>query len=343
MVTTDTAKHTRANALLLLTAALWGFAFAAQRVGAGLMGPFTFTAIRFALGVLVLLPIIWVVSARRKVSWQRRRGYWKAALLPGVVTGTALTVAMNLQQIALISVPAGTAAFITGLYMVFVPAIAALRGHRSALSTVVGVVSSVIGLYLISGTNGFGLGLGELILVVSAVIWAVHILLVERFSAQLSTLRFAAVQFITCSVFSSVIAIFADPHPFTGIAEAWWPLVYGGVFSVGVAFTLQVVAQRDALASHAALILAMESVFGAVGGAIFLGESMTLRGYLGAALMVTGMVVAQWGAARAQGATPVAAGVDAAVPAGPPARPVSEPSSDRGPGRGDHGAELPRH
>lgn len=304
MVNTDTAKHVRANALLLLTAALWGFAFAAQRVGAGLMGPFTFTAIRFALGVLVLLPIIWVVSARRRVSWERRRGYWKAALLPGVVTGTVLTVAMNLQQTALIWVPAGTAAFITGLYMVFVPVIAAFRGHRSALSTVVGVVSSVIGLYLISGTNGFGLGLGEIMLVASAVIWAVHILLVESFSAKLSTLRFAAVQFITCSVFSAVIALFAEPTPFTGIAEAWWPLVYGGVFSVGVAFTLQVVAQRDALAAHAALILAMESVFGALGGAIFLSESMTLRGYLGAALMVIGMVVAQLGIVRAQRAVP---------------------------------------
>lgn len=304
MVTTDTTKHVRANALLLLTAALWGFAFAAQRVGAGLMGPFTFTAIRFALGVLVLLPFIWVVSARRKVSWERRRSYWKAAVLPGVLTGTALTVAMNLQQISLIWVPAGTAAFITGLYMVFVPVIAAFRGHRSALSTVIGVVSSVIGLYLISGTNGVGLGFGELLLVASAVIWAVHILLVESFSAKLSTLRFAAVQFITCSVISSVIALFAEPAPFTGIAEAWWPLVYGGVFSVGVAFTLQVIAQRDALAAHAALILAMESVFGALGGAIFLGESMTLRGYLGAALMVTGMVVAQLGIVRAQRSVP---------------------------------------
>lgn len=304
MVNTDTVRHVRANALLLLTAALWGFAFAAQRVGAGLMGPFTFTAIRFALGVLALLPIIWVVSARRKVSWERRRGYWRAALVPGVVTGTVLTVAMNLQQTALIWVPAGTAAFITGLYMVFVPVIAAFRGHRSALSTVVGVVSSVIGLYLISGTNGLGLGFGELMLVASAVIWAVHILLVERFSAKLSTLRFAAVQFITCSVFSGVIALFADPTPFTGIAEAWWPLVYGGVFSVGVAFTLQVVAQRDALAAHAALILALESVFGAVGGAIFLGESMTLRGYLGASLMVTGMIVAQLGIVRAQRSVP---------------------------------------
>lgn len=343
MVTTATAKHLRANSLLLLTAALWGFAFAAQRVGAGVMGPFTFTAVRFALGVMVLVPIIWIVSLRRKVPWQRRGGLWKAAIVPGVLTGTVLTVAMNLQQTALIWVPAGTTAFITGLYMVFVPVIAAFRGHRSAATTIVGVVSSVIGLYLISGTNGIGLGPGESLLVVSAVIWAVHILLVENFSAKLSTLRFAAVQFITCSVLSSVVALFAEPEPFTGIAEAWWPLVYGGVFSVGVAFTLQVVAQRDALASHAALILAMESVFGALGGAIFLGETMTLRGYLGAALMVTGMAVAQWGAVRAQGAPPVAAGVDAAVPAGPPARPESETSSDHGPGRGDREAELPRH
>lgn len=304
MVTTDTAKHARANALLLLTAALWGFAFTAQRVGAGLMGPFTFTAVRFALGVLALLPVIWVVSARRRVPMAQRRRYWKTSLLPGVLAGVLLTVAMNLQQGALIWVPAGTAAFITGLYMVFVPVIAAFRGHRSSVATVAGVVSSVIGLYLISGADGVGLGLGEILLVLSAVVWAVHILVVERYSAKLSTLRFAAVQFITCSVLSAVVALFADPAPFSGILEAWWPLVYGGVFSVGVAFTMQVVAQRDALASHAALILAMESVFGALGGAVFLGETMTLRGYLGAALMVAGMVIAQLGVVRAQRSVP---------------------------------------
>jgi drug/metabolite transporter (DMT)-like permease len=298
-------RRARANAALLLASALWGFAFVAQRVGAGHVGPLTFSGVRFALGFLVVLAVIVVRSTLRRVSWQRRRLAWRATLWPGVLAGVLLTVAVNLQQAAMASVPAGNAAFITGLYMVFVPVIAALRGHRSRVATIFGVTSSVVGLYLIAVTDTFAIGPGEVLLIISTVIWALQILVIDHYGGPLSALRFAAVQFLTCAVLSSLGALVIDPAPFTGIDQAVVPLLYGGILSVGVAFTLQVVGQRDALATHAALIMAMESVFGAIGGALILGESMGLRGYIGAALMVCGMVVAQLGGVSAGPAVPV--------------------------------------
>lgn len=296
-------RRTRANALLLFASAIWGFAFVAQRVGASFVGPFSFNAVRFALGALVVVAIAWWLALRRGVPWSRRRAAWRAALFPGVLVGALLAIASNLQQGAMASVPAGNAAFITGLYMVFVPVIAAFRGHRSAWTTVAGVTASVIGLYLIAVTDAWTIGTGEALLVVSTVVWAVEILAIDHYGPRLSSLRFAAVQFISCSVFSSIGALVFEPRPFTGLDQVVVPVLYGGVLSVGIAFTLQVVGQRDALATHAALIMAMESVFGAIGGALLLGEDMGVRGYVGAALMVVGIVVSQLGAVTSKSET----------------------------------------
>ncbi len=297
MPSTLSGRRTRANLLLLLASAIWGFAFVAQRVGAAYVGPLTFNAVRFGLGALVVLAVIWWRGRRVGLSAERDRRAWRAALGPGLAAGVALTVASNLQQSAMSSVPAGNAAFITGLYMVFVPLIAAFRGHRSSASTVVGVVSSVIGLYLIAVTDAFTIGTGEVLLIISTLVWAGQILIIDRYGA-VSALRLAAIQFITCSLLSSIGAFVLDPAPFTGIDQAIIPILYGGILSVGIAFTLQVVGQRDALATHASLIMAMESVFGAIGGAVLLGESLGLRGYVGAVLMVGGIVISQWGVAR---------------------------------------------
>ncbi|MGV8909793.1 MAG: DMT family transporter [Propionicimonas sp.] len=295
-LTTSTARQRlRANGALLLASALWGLAFVAQRVGSEHVGPFTFTGVRFALGCLVLLPLIAVRDRVRKVPVELRRAATRAVIVPGILTGLLLTIAVNLQQVAMSDTPAGNAAFITGLYMVFVPVIAAFRGHRSSVATVLGVVSSLVGLYLISVTDDFSIGYGEGLLIVSTVFWAVQILAIEHFSTRLSALRFAAVQFLTCAVLSSLAALVLDPAPFIGLGEAALPLLYGGLVSVGIAYTLQVVGQRHALATHAALIMAAESVFGALGGALLLGESMGVAGYIGAALMVTGIVVSQLG------------------------------------------------
>lgn len=271
----------------------------AQRVGSDHVGPFTFTGVRFALGAMVLVPLILLRDRVRRVPSAKRRAATRAVVVPGIVTGVLLTIAVNLQQAAMSDTPAGNAAFITGLYMVFVPVIAAFRGHRSSLATVLGVVSSLVGLYLISVTDDLTVGRGEVLLIISTVFWAVQILMIEHYSNRLSALRFASAQFLTCAVLSSGLAWLFEPAPFTGLGEAAVPLLYGGLVSVGIAYTLQVVGQRHALATHAALIMAAESVFGALGGALLLGENMGVRGYVGAALMIIGIVVSQLGLPKA--------------------------------------------
>jgi drug/metabolite transporter (DMT)-like permease len=269
-------QRLRANGALLLASALWGFAFVAQRVGAQYVGPFAFTGVRFALGALVLLPLIVVRDRVRKVPAARRRAATKAVVVPGILTGTMLTVAINLQLAGMTDTPAGDAAFIS-------------------VRTIIGVAASLVGLYLISVTDTLTIDRGELLLILTCIPWAVQILMIEHYSPKLSALRFAAAQFATCAVLSTVAALVFEPAPFAGLGEVALPLLYGGLVSVGVAYTLQVVGQRHALATHASLIMATESVFGAIGGALLLHEFMGLRGYVGAALMIAGIVVSQFG------------------------------------------------
>lgn len=292
-MTTLEPRRLRANGLLLLASAIWGFAFVAQRVGAATMGSFSFNAVRFAMGALSLVPAVAWLDRRRGVTAAQRRTAARAVIIPGLLTGTLLAVAVGLQQAALSYTTAGNAAFITGLYMVLVPVVAALRGHRSSVATVVGICAALLGLFLISVTDSFTINPGDLLVLASTFVWAAQILVIDHFSSQLSVLRYSIAQFLWCALLSGAVALVVEPDPFGGIPDTVVPLLYGGLVSVGVAYTLQVVAQRDALASHAALIMSAEAVFGALGGALFLGENMGARGYLGAALMVLGIGVAQ--------------------------------------------------
>lgn len=257
------------------------------------MGAFSFNAVRFAMGAMALVPVVAWLERRRGVAASERRRATRAVGVPGILTGTLLAVAVGLQQAAMSYTTAGNAAFITGLYMVIVPVIAAIRGHHSSLATVVGVCSALAGLFLISVTDSFTVNPGDLLLFVSTFVWAAQILVIDHFSSRLSVLRYAIAQFAWCALLSGAVAVLVEPTPFAGIATTAVPLLYGGLMSVGIAYTLQVIAQRDALASHAALIMSAEAVFGALGGALILGEDMGTRGYLGAGLMVLGILVAQ--------------------------------------------------
>lgn len=288
------SRRLRANALLLLASAIWGFAFVAQRVGAESIDAFTFNAVRFALGAAVLVPVVCWLDRRRRVPRPIRVQTTRAVIVPGLVAGILLTVAVGLQQLAMSHTTAGNAAFITGLYMVFVPIVAAFRGHRSTWTTVAGIGLALVGLYFLAVGDDFGIGYGDGIVLASTFVWTAQILVIEHYSRRLSALRFSIAQFAWCAALSAVTALVLDPRPFTGLGQGLIPLLYGGLLSVGVAYTLQVIAQRDALASHAALIMSAESVFGALGGALLLGENMGVRGYFGAALMAAGIALTQW-------------------------------------------------
>lgn len=290
------SKGLKANMLLLLTAAIWGFAFVAQRVGSQNLGAFTFNGIRFALGAFSLMPLIVYFDKKNKGERNDEGSPEKSLpskILPGVIVGTALFTAATLQQKGLAYTTAGKASFITGLYMVFVPLFGIFLKHRIGKNAWLGVGLAVVGLYLLSINENFSIGYGDLLELIGAVIWAIHILVIDHFSKKIDPLKLSCMQFITCSVLSLISALMFEKVTSAGLSNALIPILYGGLLSVGVAYTLQVVAQKDAKPSHAAIILSMESVFGAIGGMMLLGERMTARGYIGCVLIFGGIILTQ--------------------------------------------------
>lgn len=300
------ALRTRANLLLALTAAIWGFGFVAQRLGADHMGAMSFNATRFAIGAVSLLPLIWWFARQRRPAplvvpeppagevydeEPPATGTARSPVLPGMVAGTVLFTAAGLQQVGLETTTAGKAGFITGLYIVLVPVLARLLGRRATPAVWAGLVLAVPGLWLLSMTEELTIATGDLLVLVGAVFWAVHILVIDHYVSTVDALRLSATQFGACALLSTGAALLVEEAPFTGLAPALWAVLYGGIVAVGVAYTLQVVAQRHAHASHAALLLSLEAVFGALGGWLLLQESMSPRMLLGCALMMAGIVV----------------------------------------------------
>jgi drug/metabolite transporter (DMT)-like permease len=289
-------KRLSANILLLLTAAIWGFAFVAQRVGSQYVGAFTFNGIRFALGSMSLIPLIIYFDKRKKNSDSNQNNTYvsaKKSILYGVLVGLALYAGSALQQVGIMYTTAGKASFITGLYMVFVPIAGIFLKHKIGISSWFGVVFAAVGLYLLSINENFSIAYGDLLEVIGAVFWTIHLLVIDYFSNKMDALKLSCIQFATCSLLSLATALIFEQITITGLTQALIPILYGGFLSVGIAYTLQVVAQKNAKPSHAALILSMESVFGAIGGAVILGESMSTRGYFGCILILTGIFVSQ--------------------------------------------------
>jgi drug/metabolite transporter (DMT)-like permease len=285
----------RANILLVIAAVLWGMAFVAQKEGSEHVGTFSFNAIRFALGAGVIGLVVMVLDRRRRIAPVRRRELNRSVLLPGLICGAMLTGAVSLQQAAMPDTTAGNASFVTSLYLVLVPILGLVLGIRPRWPALAGVVLAVTGLYFIAFTDSFSLGRGDGLAMISAICFAAQILAVDRYAGRLPALRFAASQFWFCALISAAAALIFEAAPFSGIEPALIPLLYGGLISVGLAYTFQVMAQRDAEPTGAALIMSLEAVFGAVGGALILDEDMGARGYFGAALMLAGIVLSQIG------------------------------------------------
>ena len=277
-----------ANLLLLLAAAIWGFAFVAQRVGMAYVGPFTFNAIRFGLGALSLIPLIRATRKRREHAPSRRQ-----RVLGWLAVGTVLFAAASAQQIGIVTTTAGKSGFITGLYVVLVPLLALVWGERASRITWAGALVAVAGLYFLSVTERLTVSPGDAWVLLSAFLWAVQIQLIAHLTRRIDALPLAAGQFVVCSVLSWIAALILEPIGWGGIRAALGPILYGGFISVGIAYTLQAVAQRHARPTPAAIIMSMESAFAALGGWLMLGEKLGGRGALGAGLMMAGMVLAQ--------------------------------------------------
>lgn len=281
-----------AVAIMFLTAMIWGFAFVAQVDSVDHIGSFTMNGLRFPLGALSLLPVA-LFFERGRVS----RGEQKKTLLASVLAGTILFCASTLQQIGIAyTKSAGVSGFITGLYTVLVPiGCWLLFRQRTGIQVWVGSVCAVIGLFLLCYRIGSGLsfGIGELLLLIGSFFWAAHVIVIDRLGKDIRPLHFSVGQFSVCAVLSIITMLCFDTPTWEGIVAAKWSILYCGVLSVGVAYTLQVIGQKRADPTFAAIVLSTESVFSAIGGALFGVDDISWLGYVGCVLIFFGIVFSQ--------------------------------------------------
>ncbi len=274
--------------LLLLTATIWGSAFVAQSVGMEHVGPFTFTFSRSIIGGIVLLPCIlflgkWKKGFATKVEW-----------IGGICCGIALCIASNFQQVGMQYTTVGKAGFITALYVVLVPIFGIFMKKRVSLLIWGCVAVSVVGLYLLCmPTGAFVLAFGDLLVLLCAVLFSVHILVIDHFSPKGDGVVISCIQFFTCGILSGIPMLFFENPSVGSVLDAKWSILYAGVLSSGVAYTLQVVAQKNVNPTVASLIMCLESVVAVLAGWIILGQGMSSREIWGCVLMFTAIVVAQ--------------------------------------------------
>lgn len=288
---TSARQRMTANALMLLTAAIWGFAFVGQRTGMEYLGPNTFNGLRFLLGATTLLPVLWYYRKTPPV----RNPEVKVSLVwwGGLIAGAVLFTGAAMQQIGLQYTSAGKAGFITGLYIVLVPMTGLFIGHRISLETWIGAACALLGLYLLSIHGDFKMSWGDTLELIGALFWTAHVLVIGWLSPKISAIRLSIIQFYVTGLISLAIGLSTEPVSLHAIQGAGWALLYTGLMSTSVAYTLQVVAQQWAQPSHAALILSLESMFAVIGGWLFLDETLPFRGLIGCGLMLVGMLVAQ--------------------------------------------------
>ena len=279
--------------ILLLVAFIWGSAFVAQRAGMDSIGPFTYGSLRFALGCLTLLPLLLYFRRQRAVdsSHELRCHSRKIGLAAGVI----MFVASSLQQVGIVDTTAGKAAFITCLYIVFVPLAAFFMHRRTTRANWLGAAVALAGLYFLSVQAGFYMEKGDLIILACSFFWTGHILFVDRYAGEAEVVEMALCQFLVCCGLNTVVALLWENFSWVAVIAAAVPILYGGILSVGIAFTLQIVGQRYADPSQAAVVMSMESVFGALTGWLVLAESMGLREIAGCILMIAGMIITQLG------------------------------------------------
>lgn len=280
-------KETRANLLLILTAMIWGLSFVALVVGMKDMGPFVYNGICFSLGGTAL--IIVILLTKRKIE-----NDFSKVLKSGIVCGLFLFLASSFQKLGVSGSTAGKIAFITSTYMIIVPIITFIKYKKTNNRIWISIFLALIGLYLLCIDDKFVLSRGDSFLFVSAFFFACHVLAVDKHSKGNDPLILSSIQFYVCGILSLAVSFFAKENiDLTSIYNALIPVLYGGFMSVGIAFTLQVIAQKDAKPETAGVLMSLESVFASIGGLIILGEKMHQKGYLGCLLIFAGVIILQ--------------------------------------------------
>lgn len=282
---------------LFLTALIWGLSFVAQRAGMDYVGPFTFNAVRSFIGGLSLIPVIYIAKLIRQDKRTPRMKHVQHIRLAqaGILCGIALFTAITIQQYCMSYVPAGKAGFITALYIIYVPIISTLfLNHKLTNNVKISVLLAVCGLYLLcfkQDTGGFSYY--DILLLISAFFYGVHILVVNHFSRKVDAIKTSCVQFFVVGILSLPLMLLYETPTLQGIIDCKIPILYAGILTCGIAYTLQIFGQKYTAPVIASIILCMESVFAVIGGAIILHETMTHKEILGCVLMISAVLLSE--------------------------------------------------
>lgn len=289
----------RQSLLLLLAAAIWGVAFVAQSVGMDYVGPYTFLASRSFLGVVVLLPVIYVrdkikkrvATSETKCEILEQR---KQLMVAGICCGTCLFVASILQQIGIMYTTVGKSGFITAMYIVLVPVLGIFFKKKVGVRIWIGVLLAVIGLYFLCMTPGsISIQKGDVLTGLCAITFSFHILIVDHFAPKIDGVKMSCVQFLTCGVLASIGMFVLEQPTLEAVFAAWLPILYAGALSSGVAYTLQIVGQRGLNPTVASLLMSMESVISVIAGFVILKQALSVREILGCIIMFCAIILVQ--------------------------------------------------
>lgn len=282
----------RQNVFPVIAAFIWGVAFVAQSVGADYVGAFTYNTVRFFIGAVTLL-LIMPLMRKLEAGGGKEKSNKKDLLIGGLLCGTLIGIASNLQQLGLSDTAAGKAGFLTALYIVLVPLIGLFFGRKVPVIVWFCVVLAVFGLYFLCVTDGLNVGVSDIYLLLCAVVYALQILAVDKYSRTVSGVYLSMAQFLVAGLISAVLMLLYETPTLSSLWQCRWSILYVGILSSGVAYTLQIIAQKGSNPTVVSLLLSLESVFSVIAGAVILKELLSAREYLGCALMLTAVVLVQ--------------------------------------------------
>ena len=281
-------------AILMLTAFIWGTAFVAQSVGMDYLGPFTFNGVRSLIGAAAHLPCIWLLQIlNKKEGTVKEEGSRKDLIIGGIACGLLLFAASSLQQIGIQYTSAGKAGFITAFYIVIVPVLGIFLHKKIGWKVWIAVLLALAGLYFLCITEKFTIGKGDIFIFLCALVFSLHIMVIDHFSPMVDGVKMSCIQFLVCGIVSIPFMVLTETPRLDAMLAGWFPLVYAGVFSCGVAYTLQIVGQKNVNPAIASLILSLESCFSVLAGWMILGERLSVRESAGCILMFAAIILAQ--------------------------------------------------